>query len=90
MISPPFVSEAETGPPEVVIALVDEPALVAVGAVAGVEHFFPQRFSPNDVIGRVDKPIVVVVALLGSGEPLAADLECFDGVQSRERPARHH
>ena len=67
MISPPFVTRPKRALPEVVIAFVDDPALVAVGAVAGVEHFLPQRFSPNDVIGRVDKPIVVIVALLGSG-----------------------
>ena len=48
--------------PEIIVALVDRAALVAIGAVALPEHRLAERVAPHRVIGDVDDSVAVVIA----------------------------
>ena len=53
---------AEAFFPEIVIALVDSAAQIAIGAFAGPEQRLAEGIAPHGVIGRVDDAVAVVVA----------------------------
>jgi hypothetical protein len=51
---------AEVGAPDIVVAVFDYAVVVSIGGECGAE--LAQLFSPDNIIGRVDDSVAVVVA----------------------------